>query len=114
MHIDSYRFGRIVIDGAEYTSDLIIVGGQVQAGWRRKDGHVLNPEDLQTIIKAKPEVLVIGCGAYGIMKIAEVTRRILDQKGIRLEAFNTDQAVQRFNELTGVQENVSAGLHLTC
>jgi hypothetical protein len=114
MHIDSYQFGRIIIDGTEYSSDLIIADGHVQADWWRKDGHVLSPEDLDAVVAANSEVLVVGCGAYGIMKVAEATRHLLEKKGIQIEALKTDEAVERFNELAADGKNVAAGLHLTC
>ena len=114
MHIDSYQFGKIVIDGATYSSDVIILGDSVQSNWWRKQGHSLAVEDLQTVMEAKPAVLVVGCGASGIMQVPEDTRQALQQKGIELEAFNTHKAVERFNELSQRGTNVAAALHLTC
>ncbi len=114
MHIDSYQFGEIVIDGVSYTSDCIIIGGRVQANWWRKEGHSLSIEDLQTVIAAKPVVLVVGCGASGFMKVPDKTRKVLEEKDIKLESLDTHKAVQRFNELTRSGVNVAAALHLTC
>jgi hypothetical protein len=114
MHIDSYQFGEIVIDGISYTSDCLILGDSVYANWWRKQGHLLSAEDLQDVIAAKPSVLVVGCGASGFMKIAEKTRQILQEHGIELKALDTYKAVQRFNELTKTGVNVAAALHLTC
>lgn len=114
MHIDSYQFGEIVIDGASYSSDCIILGNSVQSDWRRKQGHSLSAEDLKTVIAAKPSVLVVGCGASGLMKVPEETRQVLQEHDIQLEALDTDKAVQRFNELSQAGENVAAALHLTC
>jgi hypothetical protein len=114
MHIDSYQFGEIVIDGVSYTSDCIIIGGRVQANWWRKEGHSLSIDDLQMVISAKPTVLVVGCGASGFMKVEPKTRELLQQHNIQLEALDTQKAVQRFNELTRTGVNVAAALHLTC
>ncbi len=114
MHIDSYQFGRIVIDGASYSSDVIILGNSVQSNWWRKQGHLLSAEDVQPIIKAKPSILVVGCGASGLMKVAEQTRQVLEKQGIQLEAVDTHKAVERFNELSQTGASVAAALHLTC
>lgn len=114
MHIDSYQFGKIVIDGTAYSSDVIILGDSVQSNWWRKQGHLLSAEDLKTIIAAKPSVLVVGCGASGLMKVPDQTRQVLQEHDIQLEALDTDKAVQRFNELSQSGENVAAALHLTC
>ena len=114
MHIDSYSFGKIVIDGREHTSDCIILEGTVIDSWWRKQGHVLSPDDLLPILEAKPDVLVVGCGAFGVMKVSEQTRQVLRDNHITLQALKTAQAVERFNELTDQEVNVAAALHLTC
>ncbi len=114
MHIDSYQFGKIVIDGVDYTSDLIILGDEVQSDWWRKQGHSLSADDLKTILKAKPSVLVVGCGASGLMDVPDQTRQALKERDIQLEAFDSYKAVQKFNELSEAGVNVAAALHLTC
>lgn len=114
MHIDSYQFGKIVIDAAEYDSDCLILGDSVHANWWRKQGHALAVEDLQSVIASKPSVLVVGCGASGMMNVPEDTRQTLEQRNIELIALNTDEAVEKFNELAGQGRNVAAALHLTC
>ncbi len=60
MKIDTYSFGKIVIDGRTYTSDVIIYPDHVDASWWRKEGHYLRPVDLTDVVKAKPAVLIIG------------------------------------------------------
>ena len=114
MYIDSYQFGKIVIDGKAYSSDCIILGNSVQSDWWRRQGHSLSAEDLKTIIAAKPSVLVVGCGATGLMKVPDQTQQVLQEHDIQLEALDTYKAVQRFNELSQAGENVAAALHLTC
>jgi len=114
MHIDSYQFGEIVIDGINYSSDLIILGDTIQSEWWRKEGHSLAVEDIKSVIAAGPAVLIVGCGASGLMKVAEDTRKALNEHGIQLEVLDTKQAVSRFNELSKKGVNVAAALHLTC
>jgi len=50
MKIDQYAFGKIVIDGKTYTSDVIIYPEKVDASWWRKEGHRLQPADLEKIV----------------------------------------------------------------
>lgn len=114
MRIDSYQFGKIVIDGVDYSSDVIILGDTVQSDWWRKQGHSLCTEDLNTILKAKPSVLVVGCGASGLMEVPDKTRQVLKEHDIQLEAHDSYKAVQKFNELSEAGVNVAAALHLTC
>jgi hypothetical protein len=114
MHIDSYQFGKIVIDGTAYNNDCLIIGGSVKANWWRKQGHLLTPEDLEPVIAAKPKVLVVGCGASGMMKVSQDIDKLLQKHGIDLFSANTNKAVERFNELSRKDENAAAALHLTC
>ncbi len=90
MHIDSYQFGKIVVDGTAYSSDCLILGDSVQANWWRKQGHLLAAEDLQPVIVAKHAVLVVGCGASGMMKVSDDTRQALQQQNIELIALDTN------------------------
>jgi len=114
MHIDSYQFGKLIIDGTEFNSDCLIIGGSVKPNWWRKQGHFLTSEDLEPVIAAAPKVLVIGCGASGMMKVSEKTIQLLKEHGIELFQANTNTAIEKFNELSGKSENVAAALHLTC
>ena len=69
--IESYDFGLIVIKGRRYTSDVIVFPERVIEGWWRKEGHRIYVEDLKEILdrEPRPEVLVVGTGYYGIVKI---------------------------------------------
>ena len=110
--IEDYSFGRIVINGKVYTSDIIITGDTVHTWWR-KQGHVLNPEDLTAIMDEPPHTLVVGTGASGLMKIPERTVKFLESHSITLVAEKTEKAVKTFNALTGTGTKAAA-FHLTC
>ncbi|MCK4292918.1 MAG: Mth938-like domain-containing protein [Planctomycetes bacterium] len=114
MHIDSYQFGEVVIDGVGYNSDVLILADSVQGHWRRVRGHSLAVEDLGSVVEASPSVLVVGCGASGMMSVPRRTRKALLEYNIELEAFDTTKAVERFNELSQTGADVAAALHLTC
>ena len=114
--IDSYSFGSITIDGDEYTKDVIIGPAGVLCPWWRKDGHRLSPPDLEGVAGTKPEVLVIGTGSFGVMKVPEETLSFLRLKGIEPRVMRTGEAVKEFNMLLGGlgPDKVMAALHLTC
>jgi hypothetical protein len=84
MKIEHYSFGKITVDGQTYTSDLIIYPDRVDASWWRKEGHNLQPEDLKDVLNAKPDVLIIGTGFFGVMRVPKETTDYLKSKGIRV------------------------------
>jgi hypothetical protein len=113
MKITLYSFGKITINGGTYTSDVIIYPDRVDSSWWRKEGHNLQIADLAGVIKANPQVLVIGKGFFGMMKVPEETVHHLESKGIEVHAARTGKAVEIFNSLQTVKK-VIAALHLTC
>ena len=113
MRIVFYEFGRMNIDGREYTSDLTLFPDRVKGNWWRKEGHKLLKEDLVEIIEAKPEVLVVGTGYSGLVKIPKETENFVRSMGIELIAEPTEKAVRHYNELSKVKR-VLAAFHLTC
>jgi hypothetical protein len=114
MQVDDYRFGHIVVGGDPYNRDVIITPQGVIPDWWRQEGHTLNIGDLDTVVDAAPQVLVVGTGYFGRMKIPEKTREYLEQHHIRLEARDTSGAVAAFNRLQQQYADVVAALHLTC
>jgi hypothetical protein len=114
MIIEGYEFGRIVVDGVSYRSDLIIFPTRVKAGWWRLEGHELNPKDIEEIIEEKPEVLIVGTGYNGRMVVLPETKKLLEEKGIELIEARTAEACRRYNEEARAGRRVCAALHLTC
>lgn len=111
--IESYKFGKIVIDGKTYRSDLIIYEDKIDDNWWRRKGHSLCPDDIQEIIDAKPDILIVGTGYSGLMKVPRKTEKFIEEEGIQLIAEKTTKAVETYNDLSR-DKRVVAALHLTC
>jgi len=111
--INSYDFGRIVIDGTAFTTDVIIFPDRVMDEWWRKDGHVLHVADIESVVAEKPEVLIVGTGKYGILKVLPQTREYIGSKGVELIVEPTDKACEVYNRISQ-DKKVVAALHLTC
>ena len=114
MKISNYRFGHIEINGQGYASDVIITPDGVIDGWWRKQGHKLAIEDLDAIIHAKPEMLILGSGYFGRMQVPEATLAFLEGKGIQVQVARTSEAVRTFNALQQECSHIVAALHLSC
>lgn len=113
MHIDNYAFGKIVIDGKTYTSDVIVYPDSVDPSWWRKEGHYLQKEDLNDILKAGPDIVIIGRGNWGVMEVPKATLDFLESKGIKAYAEKTAKAVELFNAQPKDKKVIGA-FHLTC
>jgi hypothetical protein len=113
MKIESYSFGRIVIDGKTYSSDLIIFPSRIWDKWWRKEGHAIHEADLSTVMENPPEILIIGTGDSGLLKVSEEIKKYIESKGINLKIAKTKDACKLYNDLSK-KSRVTAALHLTC
>jgi len=114
MMIETYSFGVIKIDGREYRSDLVVYPDHVDDKWWRQEGHLLQLEDLSGVLALTPEVLIVGQGLPGLMKVDGKVEEYCRQNNVRLEVMPTGQAVEAYNLSRKTNKTVIACIHLTC
>jgi len=113
MRIDGYEFGYIVIDGAAYRQDLLIWPGHIKSDWWRAEGHLLQIADVFEALTANPQVLVVGTGQPGHLRVDPALTAHLQDQGIELVVKPTREACQVINQMSG-KRRWAAALHLTC
>ncbi len=113
MRIDGYSFGWMKIKGKVYKKDLIIFPERIVDNWWRDEGHYLRESDIFEVFIEKPDVLVVGTGYYGYMKIDEELVKKLKDERIELVYDKTGEAVKKYNELIK-NKRVVGVFHLTC
>jgi len=112
MIIESYSFGEMKVNDNIYTSDIIIFPKIINPSWWRKEGHYLQMTDISEIIDKNPEVLIIGTGYYGYMKISPELIEHLEGSGLKFYIEKTKIAVDIYNN-TETLIKIGA-FHLTC
>jgi len=112
--IDAYSFGRIRVSGDDFKDDLIVFPDKVEPYWKRRDAHLLSIADLETVIDYSPDLLVIGTGLTGRLRLEPTTREILRQRGIDCIDERTDLAWKTFNDEIEQERRVVGAFHLTC
>lgn len=112
--IESYSFGNMTVTGQTHQNDLKIIEDKIIGNWWRREGHALYPQDIDDILYASVETLVVGTGAYGGMKVTEEAALAIEGQGINLVAVPTKEAVSIFNNLHAQDKRVAGAFHLTC
>lgn len=114
MYINSYDFGRINIDGKEYTNDLIIhASGEIE-NWWREESHDLTAVEAEALLKNLSEMIIIGIGYSGLMKVSMEARDRLNLSGAEVIIEDTRKAVDDYNKSSSEGKKAAAALHLTC
>ena len=91
---------------------MIIFPDHIQGHWIRKKGHFLSLSDLDSVISYKPDILIIGTGMYGLMKVDKNLIKFFHNLNIKIIIEKTEKACDLYNNLP-IEKTVAA-LHLTC
>ena len=112
--INSYSFGRMVIDDSLFTKDVIIFpDGRIHSPWWRKQGHVLSIIDLEELIAARPETIICGTGAMGVMRPTDELKEYLASSNIEVIFQKSAKAVETYSQMSGIKK-IGGCFHLTC
>ena len=118
VHIDSTKFGNIVIDGRRYKEDVFIfIDGSIKdrkGMFFDSKSHEITQNELDALLKDNPEIIIIGKGQWGKGRLnpSEEVVSSLKERGVKLINLPTPKAIQKFNEFTG--KKVAALIHITC
>ena len=113
--IDQYATGsHMTVKGMRYRKDLKIIRGEVIENWWRQQGHRLATDDIDDILDARPQILVVGTGYAGNMRVSDAVRQTLENQQIKVIAQTTADATTTFNRLVGEGKDVAGAFHLTC
>jgi len=111
--IESYSFGKMKIQEQVFSKDLIIFPDKIISPWWRASGHKIVIEDLLEVFDYKFEILVIGTGYYGLVKIDREVYEQSEKKDFSIITAKTSKAVKLFNENQLTRITIGA-FHLTC
>jgi hypothetical protein len=112
INIDSTKFGEITINGKPYDSDMTLFWNG-RLSYRSKE-HVIELGEFMKILKAGPEMVVIGKGQEGVMKIAREVLEWAKTKKVELYTENTPKAAEMFNAFVKNGKKVVGIFHVTC
>jgi hypothetical protein len=117
QRISHLSWGRIEVEGYPPFKDVkIFPGGAREWDWRETGTrHVpgIQPVDVQELIEHGARAVVLSKGFWEQLKVCPETVEVLAKNNIQVEILQTEDAVQRFNEL---RENIAVGglFHSTC
>ncbi len=60
------------------------------------------------------QILVVGTGAFGRMRVAKETEELLSEHEVTLIVLPTREAIAEYNRICQDENGVGCGLHLTC
>jgi hypothetical protein len=115
--ISRLSWGHIEVDdGLSFKDAKIFPGGAREWDWAETGTHHvpgIQPADVQELIDRGAKTVVLSRGVWKRLKVCPETLELLARRGIVVEVLQTEEAVERFNELR--ERGPVGGLfHSTC
>lgn len=116
--ITRLSWGQVQIEGFDkpFKDVKLYPGGAREWDWNETGTrHIpgIQPEDVQELLDHGAQIVILSRGKQRRLEISPETLDYLAQCGVPAELLQTDQAVQRYNELLS-EEAVGALIHSTC
>ena len=111
--IENFTFGSFMIDGSEYRYDIKIKGEEI-IPWQYIKHHTVLADDIRELVEEKPELLVIGTGASGLVRVDDEAISFAESQGIKCIIKPTGEACEEYNNALKENKKVCAILHSTC
>lgn len=112
VEINSVKFGEITIDKKIYYSDMIVWwDGKIEY---REKSHEFGMSEFLRLLGRKPEMIVIGRGMSGVVKVLEEVEQTAKDKGVEIFKDLSPKAAEMFNGFVADKKHVVAVLHSTC
>ncbi len=112
------RFGEITIGQKTYGRDVyVMVNGQVKKRKKKlareeyHTAHTIGPKELEEVCAGGPEVLFVGTGEAGAVRLNDEAGRYLSQRSIDCCAMPTPEIVDAYNKS---KLRKAALIHVTC
>lgn len=78
-----------------------------------KKGHEVALEEIIEAMTESPDVLLVGTGASGLMKVLPEVQQEAETRNIQIITQPTAEACDIYNQLS-ISQRMVAALHLTC
>jgi hypothetical protein len=118
MRIDATEFGAVTIDAKTYEHDVIIrLSGKVEKRRKRLSkekygtSHIVSKEEAKFVFEGGCEVLIVGAGQDGNVRLSPEASAYLDKKRCRVILQPTPEAIVSFNRS---RDKKIALIHVTC
>lgn len=111
VKINSFHFGSLTVNNKTYDNDMTIHwDGEMNP---RESDHTFSKGELIDLLLKEPEIIVIGTGTAGCVKIEKAAENFAKMKNVELIVKKTPEAIEEFNKLSK-DKKVIAVMHVTC
>ena len=115
----SFSWGRLDIEGYdhEFKDAKLYPGGARDWDWRETGTrHIpgIQPADVHELLQEGAEVVVLSKGVQEQLQTCPETLELLNERSIETHVLQTEQAIEKYNQLVDEGRRAGALIHSTC
>jgi len=115
---ESLVWGKAVIDGKTYNYDIVVLpDGKIEprtTPYETLGSHTFTRGEIERLINAGAEVIVVGTGTSGMAKLSPEAQRLAAERGVELVVQISPLAINTYNQYAVQGRKVAALIHITC
>jgi len=104
--IESVSMGKLLFKGKVSRSDTIVYSDKMDTKWWIKSRNCIEICDIENVISAEPEVVVVGIGFMMPITISDEAVESMKSKGIEVFVEKSEKAAELYNEYTGKKKTI--------
>lgn len=116
--VNSFKFGTIVVDDKKYSRDVFLYpDGRIKkrkGGFWKFGSHAIKREEIEELVNSTPYIIIVGNGTDGKAKLNPDADALLNASGVESVIIPSQEAVDKFNELSTQGRHPAALIHITC
>lgn len=119
VYFEKTVFGDVYINSTRY-SDVLVVGDKIKPRQTKRldqqygGHHLVGDFEVEELLANQPEVIIIGNGQSGVLKVSDRIRVRVETAGAEFIVLETPEAIEKYNQLTGKGKKVNCLVHTTC
>jgi hypothetical protein len=117
--ITHLSWGRLEVEGrdAAFKDAKLWPGGGREWDWNETGTHHrpgVQPADVEELLEHGAETVILSKGINERLQVQRATLDALEEQGVEVDVLQTEQAVERYNELQAEGKAVGGLFHSTC
>ncbi len=116
-HITNLSWGEVQTDAGTFKDAKLWPGGGRGWDWNEtgtSHDPGVQPADVEELVDEGVKIVILSTGQNERLKIKDETIKYLEKKGVEVHVLETNEAVEKYNELAEAGKPVGALIHSTC
>src|SRR3989344_8006502 len=107
VNIQEFKLGSFFVDSKHFIGNIKIADNKIRY-WDRPDDYTLEMDEIESVLKLSPNVIIIGTGAGGLLKVSDAIKQRILRNNIEIVIDKTQNVINLINSLSKEKKKFAA------